>query len=44
MSKYSVKIFDEAKDDIKKIIKYIKIRLKELKIARQHSEDFKKEI
>lgn len=44
MSKYSVKIFDEAKDDIKRIIKYIKVRLKEPKIAKQHSEVFKKEI
>lgn len=44
MNKYNVKILDEAKDDIKEIIIYIKTKLKEPEIAKQHSKAFKKEI
>lgn len=44
MKKYNIKILDEAKDDIKKIIMYIKIKLKEPEIAKQHSNAFKEEI
>lgn len=34
MNKYNVRILDEAKDDIKKIIIYIKTKLKEPEIAK----------
>lgn len=44
MNKYNVKILDEAKDDIKEIIIYIKTKLKEPEIAKKHSKAFKKEI
>lgn len=44
MNKYNVKILDEAKDDMKKIIIYIKTKLKEPEIAEQHRKAFKKEI
>ena len=44
MNKYNVKILDEAKDDIKEIIIYINIKLKEPEIAKQHSKAFKEEI
>ena len=44
MNKYNVKILDEAKDDIKEIIIYIKKKLKEPEIAKQHSKAFKEEI
>lgn len=44
MNKYNVKILDEAKEDIKKIIIYIKKKLKEPEIAKQHSKAFKEEI
>lgn len=44
MNKYNVKILDEAKDDMKKIIIYIKTKLKEPEIAKQHSKAFKEEI
>ena len=44
MNKYNVKILDEAKDDIKEIIIYIKTKLKEPEIAKQHSKAFKEEI
>lgn len=41
MNKYNVKILDEAKDDIKEIIIYIKTKLKGPEIAKQHSKAFK---
>lgn len=44
MNKYNVKILDEAKEDIKKIIIYIKKKLKEPEITKQHSKAFKEEI
>ena len=44
MNKYNIKILDEAKDDMKEIIMYIKTKLKEPEIAKQHSKAFKKEI
>lgn len=44
MNKYNVKILDEAKDDIKEIIIYIKTKLKEIESAKQYSKAFKKEI
>ena len=44
MNKYNVRILDEAKDDIKKIIIYIKTKLKEPEIAKQYSNVFKEEI
>ena len=44
MNKYNVKILDEAKDDMKKIIIYIKTKLKEPEIASQHRKAFKEEI
>lgn len=44
MNRYNVKILDEAKDDMKKIIIYIKTKLKEPEIARQHRNAFKEEI
>ena len=44
MNKYNVKILDEAKDDIKEIIIYIKTKLKDSEIAKQHSKAFKEEI
>ena len=44
MNKYNVKILDEAKDDIKEIIIYIKTKLKEPGIAKQHIKAFKEEI
>lgn len=34
MNKYNIRILDEAKDDMKKIIIYIKTELKEPEIAR----------
>lgn len=44
MNKYNVKILDDAKEDMKKIIIYIKTKLKEPEIARQHRKDFKEKI
>lgn len=44
MNKYDVKILDEAKDDIKEIVIYIKTKLKEPEIAKQYSKAFKEEI
>ncbi len=44
MNKYNVKILDEAKDDMKEIIIYIKTKLKEPEIAEQHRKAFKEEI
>ena len=44
MNKYNVIILDEAKEDIKEIIRYIKVKLKEPKIAKQHIKAFKEEI
>lgn len=44
MNRYNVKILEEAKDDIKEIIIYIKTKLKEPEIAKQHKEAFRKEI
>lgn len=44
MNKYNIRILDEAKDDMKKIIIYIKTELKEPEIARQHRKAFRKEI
>lgn len=44
MNKYNVKILDEAKNDIKEIIIYIKTKLKETEIAKQHRIAFKEEI
>lgn len=44
MNKYNIRILDEAKDDMKKIIIYIKTELKEPEIARQHRKAFRGEI
>ena len=44
MNKYNIKILDEAKDDMKEIIMYIKTKLKEPEIAKQHRKAFKEEI
>lgn len=44
MSKYNVRILDEAKDDMKKIIIYIKNELKEPENANQHRKTFREEI
>lgn len=44
MNKYNVKILDEAKEDMMKIIRYIKTKLKEPQIAEQHRKAFKEEI
>lgn len=44
MNKQDVKILDEVKDDIKEIVIYIKTKLKEPEIAKQHSKAFKEEI
>lgn len=44
MNKYNVKILDEANDDMKEIIIYIKTKLKEPEIAKQHRIAFKEEI
>lgn len=44
MNRYNMKILDEAKDDIKEIIIYIKTKLKEPEIAKQYSKAFKEEI
>ncbi len=44
MNKYDVKILNEAKEDIKKIITYIKKKLKEPEIANQHRKAFKEQI
>ena len=43
-NKYSIRILEEAKEDMKKIIIYIKTKLKEPEIAKQHSKAFKEEI
>ena len=44
MNKYNVKILDEAKNDVKEIIIYIKTKLKEPEIAKQYGKSFKEEI
>lgn len=44
INKYNIRILDEAKDDMKKIIIYIKTELKEPEIARQHRKAFREEI
>ena len=44
MKTYKIEISDDAKNDIKKIIQYIKYELKEPKIAYEHKRAFKEEI
>lgn len=41
MKNYKIQILEDAKEDIKEIIAYIKNKLKEPEIAKQHKKAFK---